>query len=58
MNPEAIGLKESSLVMGNTRGRHAFREKLADLGYKLGDNAFQDAFDRFKTLADKEEYLR
>tara|TARA_A100001037_G_scaffold65637_1_gene57801 strand:+ start:21255 stop:22784 length:1530 start_codon:yes stop_codon:yes gene_type:complete len=57
MNPEAIGLKESSLVMGKHSGRHAFREKLADLGYKLGDNAFQDAFDRFKTLADKKKNI-
>ena len=57
MNPEAIGLKESSLVMGKHSGRHAFREKLADLGYKLGDNAFQDAFDRFKALADKKKNI-
>ena len=57
MNPEAIGLKESSIVMGKHSGRHAFREKLADLGYKLGDNAFQDAFDRFKTLADKKKNI-
>ncbi len=57
MNPEAIGLKESSIVMGKHSGRHAFREKLADLGYKLGDNAFQDAFERFKTLADKKKNI-
>ena len=57
MNPEAIGLKESSLVMGKHSGRHAFREKLADLGYKLGDNAFQDAFNRFKALADKKKNI-
>ena len=57
MNPEAIGLKESSLVMGKHSGRHAFREKLADLGYKLGDNAFQDAFERFKALADKKKNI-
>ncbi len=57
MNPEAIGLKESSLVMGKHSGRHAFKEKLADLGYKLGDNAFQDAFERFKALADKKKNI-
>jgi 2-isopropylmalate synthase len=55
MSPESIGLKESSLVMGKHSGRHAFREKLADLGYVLGDNAFQDAFERFKALADKKK---
>tara|TARA_Y100000590_G_scaffold337881_1_gene384983 strand:+ start:3454 stop:4983 length:1530 start_codon:yes stop_codon:yes gene_type:complete len=57
MTPESIGLKESSLVMGKHSGRHAFREKLADLGYILGDNAFQDAFDRFKNLADKKKNI-
>jgi 2-isopropylmalate synthase len=55
MSPESIGLKESSLVMGKHSGRHAFREKLADLGYVLGNNAFQDAFERLKALADKKK---
>ena len=55
MSPESIGLKGSSLVMGKHSGRHAFREKLADLGYVLGNNAFQDAFERFKALADKKK---
>jgi 2-isopropylmalate synthase len=57
MSPESIGLKESSLVMGKHSGRHAFKEKLADLGYLLGDNAFQDAFERFKALADKKKNI-
>jgi 2-isopropylmalate synthase len=55
MSPESIGLKESTLVMGKHSGRHAFKEKLAELGYILGDNAFQDAFERFKSLADKKK---
>jgi len=57
MTPESVGLKESSLVMGKHSGRHAFREKLKDLGYELGDNAFQDAFVRFKELADKKKKI-
>ena len=57
MLPETVGLKESSLVMGKHSGRHAFREKLKDLGYELGDNAFQDAFQRFKDLADKKKQV-
>ena len=36
MSPETIGLKESKLVLGKHSGRHAFREKLIDLGYDLG----------------------
>lgn len=57
MTPESVGLKESSLVMGKHSGRHAFREKLKELGYELGDNAFEDAFVRFKALADLKKHV-
>ena len=53
MTPESVGLNESKLVLGKLSGRAAFKEKLNELGYDLGDNAFQDAFRRFKALADK-----
>jgi 2-isopropylmalate synthase len=52
MTPESVGLTESNLVLGKHSGRHAFKEKVAELGYHLGDNAIQDAFKRFKDLAD------
>lgn len=52
MTPESVGVSTSSLVMGKHSGRAAFRQKLEELGYSLGDNAFQDAFARFKDLAD------
>jgi 2-isopropylmalate synthase len=52
MTPESIGLSKSNLVLGKHSGRHAFREKLKELGYDLGDNAIQSAFKRFKDLAD------
>ncbi len=55
MTPESVGLKKSNLVMGKHSGRHAFRAKLKDLGYDLGDNAVNDAFKRFKDLADKKK---
>ncbi len=55
MTPESVGLRKSNLVMGKHSGRHAFRQKLEDLGYKLGDNALNDAFKRFKDLADKKK---
>jgi 2-isopropylmalate synthase len=57
MTPESVGLKESSLVMGKHSGRHAFREKLKELGYELGDNSFEDAFVRFKALADRKKHV-
>jgi len=56
MTPESVGLSKSTLVLGKHSGRHAFKEKLKDLGYgDVGDNAVQDAFKRFKDLADKKK---
>jgi 2-isopropylmalate synthase len=55
MTPESVGLRKSNLVMGKHSGRHAFRAKLEELGYSLGDNAVNDAFKRFKDLADKKK---
>ncbi len=55
MTPESVGLAKSNLVMGKHSGRHAFKSKLEELGFTLGDNAFEDAFNRFKELADKKK---
>ena len=55
MTPESIGLNESILVMGKHSGRHAFKEKAKELGYILADNQLNDAFYRFKDLADKKK---
>jgi 2-isopropylmalate synthase len=55
MTPESVGVKATSLVMGKHSGRHAFREKLRELGYELGENALNDAFTRFKALADRKK---
>ncbi len=55
MTPESIGLSESTLVMGKHSGRHAFKEKAKELGYVLADNQLNDAFYRFKDLADKKK---
>ena len=57
MTPESVGLVKSTLVMGKHSGRHAFRKKLEELGCELGDNAFQEAFHRFKELADKKKEI-
>ncbi len=57
MTPESVGLTESKLVMGKHSGSHAFRKKLEELGFELGDNALKEAFARFKTLADKKKHV-
>ena len=55
MTPDSVGLTKSSLVMGKHSGRHAFKMKLKELGFELGDNAVNDAFRRFKDLADRKK---
>jgi 2-isopropylmalate synthase len=57
MTPESVGVGKTSLVMGKHSGRNAFRTKLAELGYVLGENAFEDAFNRFKALADRKKHV-
>tara|TARA_Y100000748_G_scaffold250643_1_gene215721 strand:+ start:148 stop:1713 length:1566 start_codon:yes stop_codon:yes gene_type:complete len=58
MTPESVGVKQSSLVMGKHSGRHAFKEKLNDLGYTgVTDDVIQIAFGKFKILADKKKHV-
>jgi 2-isopropylmalate synthase len=53
MDPKSVGIPASSLVLGKVSGRHAFKERLAELGYILDDESFKHAFQAFKELADK-----
>jgi 2-isopropylmalate synthase len=55
MDPKSVGIPASSLVMGKLSGRHAFKERLAELGYILDEAALNRAFDSFKDLADKKK---
>ena len=57
MTPETVGVKQTSLVMGKHSGRHAFSRKLEELGYKLAGNQLEDAFVRFKALADRKKHV-
>jgi 2-isopropylmalate synthase len=57
MTPESVGVKQTSLVMGKHSGRHAFIHKLRDLGYQLSGNQLEDAFVRFKALADRKKHV-
>ena len=57
MTPESVGVKQTALVMGKHSGRHAFVHKLEELGYRLGDNQIEDAFVRFKALADRKKHV-
>ena len=55
MDPRTVGIPASSLVMGKLSGRHAFKERLAELGYTLSEDDFHRAFTAFKELADKKK---
>jgi 2-isopropylmalate synthase len=57
MTPESIGWARNSLVLGKHSGRAAFRDRLTTLGYKVGDNQLNDAFRRFKDLADRKKVV-
>ena len=58
MTPESVGVKKTSLVMGKHSGRHAFKDKLSDLGYAdVTDDVVQAAFGKFKILADKKKHI-
>ena len=57
MDAASVGLVESDIVLGKHSGRHAFREQLQRLGYYLEDEELNQAFTRFKELADKKGSL-
>src|SRR5690606_27888259 len=57
MTPRSIGRPSNELVLGKHSGRHAFRERLAELGFSLEGEEFERAFKRFKDLADKKKSI-
>ncbi|GAI40439.1 unnamed protein product [marine sediment metagenome] len=57
MNPKTVGIPASSLVLGKLSGRHAFKERLAELGYSLSEENFSRTFSAFKELADKKKEI-
>jgi 2-isopropylmalate synthase len=58
MTPESVGVHKTSLVMGKHSGRHAFKDKLNDLGYiGITDDVIQITFGKFKILADKKKHV-
>jgi 2-isopropylmalate synthase len=57
MDPKTVGIPASSLVLGKLSGRHALRERLAELGYSLNEEDFDRIFLAFKELADKKKEI-
>jgi 2-isopropylmalate synthase len=57
MRPEDVGYVGQNLVLGKHSGRHAFRDRVIQLGFTLDDAALQRAFDDFIALADKKKEI-
>ena len=57
MTPQSIGRTSNELVLGKHSGRHAFRDRLAELGFDVEGDEFDEAFKRFKALADKKKTI-
>jgi 2-isopropylmalate synthase len=55
MDPKWVGIPSSSLVLSKVSGRHAFKERLSELGYALSEEDLNRAFQGFKALADKKK---
>ena len=57
MRPEDVGVNQSNLVLGKHSGRHALRNRLAEMGHALDDVELDKAFGRFKELADRKKVI-
>lgn len=55
MTPESIGMPKNDFVLGKHSGRHAFDERLQYLGYELSEQHLNDAFEKFKSIADRKK---
>ena len=58
MTPESVGIPKNAIVLGKHSGRHAFEERLHELGYTLDHEKLEKAFEKFKILADKKKVIK
>jgi len=57
MDPKSVGILVNSLVLSKLSGKHAFKERLAELGYSLDEEALKRSFQSFKELASKKKEI-
>lgn len=55
IDPQDVGILQSQLVLGKHSGRHAFRDRMQALGFHLNEKQINEAFGRFKEVADKKK---
>ncbi|MFY9268264.1 MAG: 2-isopropylmalate synthase [Candidatus Manganitrophaceae bacterium] len=57
MRPESVGAGKTHMVLGKHSGRHAFKKRLEEMGYRPGDTELDQAFERLKRLADQKKEI-
>ncbi len=57
MTPQSVGVHQNSFVLGKHSGKHAFENKLNELGYTFEKEQLEEIFINFKTLADKKKEI-
>jgi 2-isopropylmalate synthase len=57
MTPESVGITRNLMVLGKHSGRHAFADRLEALGLSVTPDALNEAFAKFKDLADKKKVV-
>lgn len=55
MTPQSVGIKHSTLVLGKHSGRHALKQRYAELGYTLSDQEIEQAYQTFCAIADQKK---
>lgn len=55
ITPELVGVQSNNLVLGKHSGRHAFTDKIKQLGFTLTDDKIKEAFVAFKSLTDRKK---
>ena len=58
MTPESVGIPKNAIVLGKHSGRHAFEDRLRELGYSLDKEKLDKTFEKFKALADKKKVIK
>ena len=57
ITPQLVGVKTNALPLGKLSGRHAFTNKLEELGYHFDETERNLLFKKFKVLADKKKQV-
>lgn len=55
ITPELVGIQSNNLVLGKHSGRHAFKDKIEQLGFELTEEKLTEAFQGFKLLTDRKK---